>query len=189
MSSLVWVLIIYSCLTITLLAQHNHLKNRIAMVYITICALALASHAKTSFTDPGSIPKEAVPPASLFKRGITTHSMCSHCQVSYGSSFTRLPFGSPALTWCVSSWSCQTYKPPNSHHCRICNRCISKMDHHCPWMNNCIGAGNFSKLNAFIIPDTWVSILTVSFPIHRAFHIISMLHLDWMCLCLDYFCR
>jgi hypothetical protein len=100
MSSLVWVLFIYSCLTITLLAQHNHLKNRIAMVYITICALALASHAKTSFTDPGSIPREAVPPASLFKRGITTHSMCSHCQVS-GSSFTPFTLWQ-SLTRCVS---------------------------------------------------------------------------------------
>jgi hypothetical protein len=95
MSSLVWVLIIYSCLTITLLAQHNHLKNRIAMAYITICALALASHAKTSFTDPGSIPKQAVPPASLFKRGITTHSMCSHCQVSFGSPFTPFTLVQP----------------------------------------------------------------------------------------------
>jgi ribosomal protein L40E len=53
------------------------------------------------FTDPGSIPQEAVPLASLFKKGVTTHAMCSHCQ---------------------------TYKPPHSHHCRICNRCISNMD-------------------------------------------------------------
>jgi hypothetical protein len=118
MSSMVWVLMIYSCFTITLLAQHHHMRNRIAMIYCTIAALALASHAKTSFTDPGSIPKDAVPPPILFRKGVTTHAMCSHCQ---------------------------NYKPPKTHHCRICNRCISKMDHHCPWMNNCIGAGNFSE--------------------------------------------
>jgi hypothetical protein len=101
MSSMVWVLIGYSMLTITLLAQHNHLPNHIAMIYGTICALALASHAKTMFTDPGSVPEEAVPMASLFKKGVTTHAMCSHCK---------------------------TYKPPVSHHCRICDRCISRMD-------------------------------------------------------------
>jgi hypothetical protein len=101
MSSMVWVLISYSALTISLLANNQNLPRSIAMVYATICALALASHSKTMFTDPGSIPREAVPRAILFQQGITTHAMCSHCQ---------------------------TYKPPNSHHCRICNRCISRMD-------------------------------------------------------------
>jgi hypothetical protein len=119
MSSMVWVLITYSVLTISLLAHNQNLPNSVAMVYATICTLALASHVKTMFTDPGSIPREAVPRAELFTKGITTHAMCSHCQ---------------------------TYKPPQSHHCRICNRCISRMDHHCPWMNNCVGANNFSKL-------------------------------------------
>ena len=75
MSTMVWVLIAYSCATISLLAQNNHLPNRIAVVYITICSLSLASHAKTTFTDPGSIPKDATPRAELFKRGVTTHGM------------------------------------------------------------------------------------------------------------------
>jgi hypothetical protein len=104
MSSMVWVLILYSILTISLLARNQNLPSSVAMVYATICALALASHSKTMFTDPGAIPREAVPRAILFKQGITTHAMCSHCQ---------------------------TYKPPNSHHCRICNRCISRMDRKC----------------------------------------------------------
>ena len=118
MSSMVFVLMTYSIVTISFLAQHNDIPSHIAMIYTTICSLAMASHAKTMLTDPGSIPQEAVPLATLFKKGVTTHAMCSHCQ---------------------------TYKPPNSHHCRICNRCISRMDHHCPWMNNCVGANNFSK--------------------------------------------
>ena len=150
MSSLVWVLISYSVVTVTLLAQHHRLSGHISVIYGTICALALASHAKTMFTDPGSIPNDAVPLAVLFEQGITTHAMCSHCQ---------------------------TYKPPKSHHCRICNRCVSRMDRkllfvrlglffclfltsstifltspsadHCPWMNNCVGAGNLSKLTRF----------------------------------------
>lgn len=50
---------------------------------------------------------------------------------------------------------CQTFKPPMSHHCRICNRCISRMDHHCPWMNNCVGAGNLKHFILFLL-YTWI---------------------------------
>mmetsp|Transcript_43621 Transcript_43621/g.48875 ORF Transcript_43621/g.48875 Transcript_43621/m.48875 type:complete len:380 (+) Transcript_43621:129-1268(+) len=128
MGSMVWILIIYSVLTISLLAHNQKLPNGIAMMYGTICTLMLACHAKTTFTDPGSIPQEAVPREALFRKGITTHAMCSHCQ---------------------------TYKPPLSHHCRICNRCISKMDHHCPWMNNCVGANNFKHFILFLC-YTWI---------------------------------
>lgn len=26
---------------------------------------------------------------------------------------------------------CESFRPPRAHHCRICRRCIRKMDHHC----------------------------------------------------------
>jgi hypothetical protein len=75
-------------------------------------------------------------PMESQRRDSTSHSMCGQCQ---------------------------TFKPPFSHHCRICNRCVSKMDHHCPWMNNCVGGANLSKfdwslshykhcINAMIVP-------------------------------------
>jgi len=34
--------------------------------------------------------------------------------------------------WTVCT-RCETYRPPRAHHCRICKRCIRRMDHHCPW--------------------------------------------------------
>ena len=109
---------VYSGITVTLLAQHDNLPSILAITYCTICGLALASHAKTMFTDPGTIPQAAVPCHLTTSGTQTTHTMCAHCQ---------------------------SYKPPESHHCRICNRCVSHMDHHCPWMNNCVGAGNLSE--------------------------------------------
>eukprot|EP00980_Cylindrotheca_fusiformis_P024341 scaffold11783_cov120-Cylindrotheca_fusiformis.AAC.1 len=99
MAMMVWVLLGYSMLTITLLAQTDGIPVYLSYCYTVLCCMALACHAKTSFTDPGSVPPSAVPTEA--QRRAEKLSMCSQCQ---------------------------TFKPPASHHCRICNRCISKMD-------------------------------------------------------------
>mmetsp|Transcript_110126 Transcript_110126/g.307888 ORF Transcript_110126/g.307888 Transcript_110126/m.307888 type:complete len:315 (-) Transcript_110126:136-1080(-) len=44
---------------------------------------------------------------------------------------------SRVCTLCKGRW-----KPPRAHHCKMCKRCIFRMDHHCPWINNCVGLGN-----------------------------------------------
>jgi len=119
MAALVWLLMIYSAMTVTSLTITEGIPPILGMIYTLLVGLALSSHAKTSLTDPGSVPKNAVPMESQ-RRDSTSHSMCGQCQ---------------------------TFKPPMSHHCRICNRCVSRMDHHCPWMNNCVGAANLSEFD------------------------------------------
>ena len=53
-----------------------------------------------------------------------------------------------------SDWSlcikCQSYRPPKAHHCRVCNRCVQKMDHHCPWIGNCVGEHNLKLFCQFL---------------------------------------
>lgn len=128
MAMMVWVLFIYSAVTITFLAETGGIHGSYAMLYVTLTCLALASHAKTQFTDPGTVPTSAQPVESLRKQN--PHAPLTMCS------------------------QCQTFKPPFSHHCRICNRCVSRMDHHCPWMNNCVGAGNLKHFTLFLI-YTW----------------------------------
>lgn len=98
MSSLVWLMIVYAGFTVTLLVNNNSLPSHVGVIYCTLCALALASHAKTALTDPGSIPKRAIP--------------------------NEDNASDPTVKFCNL---CETYKPPKSHHCRICDRCISGM--------------------------------------------------------------
>jgi hypothetical protein len=43
------------------------------------------------------------------------------------------------LTICLR---CEIYRPADSHHCKICQRCIKNRHHHCQWINNCIGEQN-----------------------------------------------
>lgn len=100
MSAMVWLLLLYSASTITALTITEGIPVILGMIYNIVVALALACHAKTSLTDPGSVPVQAIPSERqrLLK---DSHSMCGQCQ---------------------------TFKPPGSHHCRICNRCISRME-------------------------------------------------------------
>jgi len=126
MASLVWLLMIYSAVTVTLLTVTEGIPPILGMIYCYFCAMALACHAKTSLTDPGTVPQSAVPVENQ-RQYSASHSMCGQCQ---------------------------TFKPPASHHCRICNRCVSKMDHHCPWMNNCVGAANMKHFLLFLL-YTW----------------------------------
>lgn len=50
---------------------------------------------------------------------------------------------------------CNAHRPPRSHHCSICQRCILQFDHHCIWLNNCIGYGNH---RSFILTVSFVTI-------------------------------
>lgn len=99
MAMMVWILLGYSCLTVTLMAQTGGIPPYQSFLYTILVVMALACHVKTSLTDPGSVPAAAVPTEAQRKNDRL--SMCSQCQ---------------------------TFKPPLSHHCRICNRCISRMD-------------------------------------------------------------
>lgn len=47
--------------------------------------------------------------------------------------------------------SCVSPKPPRTHHCSVCKRCVLKMDHHCPWLNNCVGHFNHRYFYLFCV--------------------------------------
>jgi len=91
------------------------------ILYTITSALALISHSRAQYSDPGAVPKTAVPlgmDGLSFKDG-------------------EVPPGGPR-----TCRKCKTVKPSKAHHCSTCARCIIRMDHHCPWVNNCVAIFN-----------------------------------------------
>lgn len=79
------------------------------VLFNTIVFLLVMSHLKAVFLDPGTVP---LPSSRLDFSDL--HSNKSEYENDDWTVCTR----------------CETFRPPRAHHCRICKRCIRRMDHH-----------------------------------------------------------
>lgn len=86
-------------------------------LFNTIIFLLTMAHLKAVFCDPGLVP--------LPHNRLDFSDM--HANRKYHDS-------NDEEEWTVCT-RCETFRPPRAHHCRICKRCIRRMDHHCPWIN------------------------------------------------------
>jgi hypothetical protein len=46
---------------------------------------------------------------------------------------------------------CRGNRPPRTHHCRLCGRCVQRFDHHCPWIGNCVHQRNHKFFVLFLL--------------------------------------
>lgn len=106
-----------------------------AVLFNTILFLIIMAHCRAVFSDPGVVP--------LPHNGLDFSDR-------HSSNKVKLPEVSQKEEWTVCT-RCETYRPPRAHHCRICRRCVRRMDHHCPWINNCVGEYNQKYFIQFLI--------------------------------------
>mmetsp|Transcript_43432 Transcript_43432/g.93036 ORF Transcript_43432/g.93036 Transcript_43432/m.93036 type:complete len:308 (+) Transcript_43432:97-1020(+) len=100
-------------------------------VFNLVWLLAIWSYLRSSLSDPGTVPEEWV-------NFIHNQNQAQPADAAVDST-TSSRWSTDGVTTCLK---CQQKRPPRSHHCSICGRCILRMDHHCPWIGNCVGFKN-----------------------------------------------
>ncbi|KAG9157857.1 hypothetical protein Leryth_000044 [Lithospermum erythrorhizon] len=102
-----------------------------AVIFTFIAIMCVFNYRRAIITDPGRVPNSYSPDIEDAQNPI-------HEIKRKGGD----------LRFCQK---CSHPKPPRTHHCRVCNRCVLRMDHHCIWLNNCVGHANYKLFFVFVV--------------------------------------
>ncbi|XP_022747746.1 probable protein S-acyltransferase 16 isoform X2 [Durio zibethinus] len=102
-----------------------------AVVFTGVAFMCVFNYGFAIFTDPGRVP-------STFMPDIEDSKVPIHEIKRKGGD----------LRYCQK---CSHFKPARAHHCRVCKRCVLRMDHHCIWINNCVGHANYKIFFIFVV--------------------------------------
>ncbi|XP_057971854.1 probable protein S-acyltransferase 16 isoform X1 [Malania oleifera] len=102
-----------------------------ATAFTALAFACVFNYTLAIFTDPGRVPRTFLPDVE------DTDNPIHEIKRKGGD-----------LRYCQK---CSHYKPPRAHHCRVCKRCVLRMDHHCIWINNCVGHANYKMFFVFIL--------------------------------------
>ncbi|KAF7142194.1 hypothetical protein RHSIM_Rhsim05G0194400 [Rhododendron simsii] len=102
-----------------------------AVAFTGVAIACVFNYAVAIYTDPGRVPATFMPDVEDADNPV-------HEIKRKGGD----------LRYCQK---CSHYKPPRAHHCRVCKRCVLRMDHHCIWMNTCVGHANYKVFFIFVL--------------------------------------
>ncbi|KAL2667607.1 hypothetical protein AAZV13_01G077900 [Glycine max] len=102
-----------------------------AAVFSALAAACALTYRAAISTDPGRVPATYMPDVEDAE-----------------SPIHEIKRKGGDLRYCQK---CSHYKPPRAHHCRVCKRCVLRMDHHCIWINNCVGHANYKVFFIFVL--------------------------------------
>ncbi|KAG0375244.1 Palmitoyltransferase zdhhc14 [Mortierella sp. AD032] len=119
----------------------------IVQAYLFI--VVFSSMLKTSWTDPGVIPRgiDGDPPLDPPRELDVTSASFYPPQSLPRQKEVQVGMYTVRLKYCET---CKIYRPPRCSHCRQCDNCVEDEDHHCIWLNNCIGRRNYRYFLIFV---------------------------------------
>nr|CAG4649118.1 EOG090X01OT [Scapholeberis mucronata] len=122
----------------------------IPVVGALLFVFVLATLFRTSFSDPGVIPRATPDEAADIEKQIEVPN-------SPNSPTYRPPPRAKEVVVCGQvvklkfCFTCKIFRPPRASHCSICDNCVDGFDHHCPWIGNCVGRRNYRYFYSFIV--------------------------------------
>ena len=153
-----------------------NISRSIPIVGALLFLFALSTLLRTSFSDPGVVPRASADEVAFTEREIERNT-CANLNSPESRTSPRIKEITVRnqkiqLKYCIT---CKMFRPPRTSHCSLCDNCVERFDHHCrkyfisiflkkkliknifssssrtAWVGNCIGKRNYRYFYMFIL--------------------------------------
>ncbi|GIX70079.1 palmitoyltransferase ZDHHC14 [Caerostris extrusa] len=135
------VFFVFDCQYLT-----KEISPAIPAVAAVLFLFVISSLFRTSFSDPGIIPRATQDEAADTEKQIEVPNGSSSPTYRPPPRTKEIVIHGQTvkLKYC---FTCKIFRPPRASHCSLCDNCVERFDHHCPWVGNCVGQ---KKLSLFL---------------------------------------
>ncbi|KAL9056331.1 MAG: hypothetical protein Q9162_003022 [Coniocarpon cinnabarinum] len=155
----------------------HHVSPAIPIVFAYVFYITMSSFFHACFSDPGILPRNLHP---FPPEDVSTDPLAlgppttSWVRIVSGAEHTGA-FEVP-VKYCPS---CNIWRPPRCHHCRVCDSCIDTQDHHCMWLNNCVGRRNYRYFFSFVGGGSFLAIFMFGSSVGQIAHYREINHIGF----------
>ncbi|XP_013859740.1 palmitoyltransferase ZDHHC9 [Austrofundulus limnaeus] len=141
-----------------------HLSPAIPVFAIILFLFVMAFLLRTSFSDPGVLPRALPEEASFIEMEIEAANGNVPAGQRPPPRIRNVQINNQIvkLKYC---YTCKIFRPPRASHCSICDNCVDRFDHHCPWVGNCVGKRNYRYFYLFTLTLSLLTIYIFTFNI------------------------
>ncbi|XP_037531146.1 palmitoyltransferase ZDHHC9 [Nematolebias whitei] len=141
-----------------------HLSPAIPVFAVFLFLFVMAFLLRTSFSDPGVLPRALPEEASFIEMEIEAANGNVPAGQRPPPRIRNVQINNQIvkLKYC---YTCKIFRPPRASHCSICDNCVDRFDHHCPWVGNCVGKRNYRYFYLFTLTLSLLTIYIFTFDI------------------------